>query len=49
MNSDMVLDIRFTHLLTIISSVMEKKPGFARDLFQLFFNYSYINRLTCSN
>ena len=47
MKSGMALDIRFTHLLTIISSAMEKKPGFARDLFQLFFNY--INRLTYSN
>ena len=47
MKSGMVLAIRFTHLLTFISSAMEKKPGFTRDQFQLFFNY--INRLTCSN
>lgn len=43
----MFLDIRFTLLLTTINSAMENKPGFARDLFELFFNY--INRLTCSN
>lgn len=43
MNSGMALDICFTLLLTIVSSAMEKKPGFARDLFQLFFNY--INQL----
>jgi hypothetical protein len=47
MKYGLVLDIRFTHLLTIISIAMKKEPGVVGDIFQLFFNY--INRLTCSN